>query len=169
MTVIQMVVTVDEHRVEMALTSVMDAVSDAELATWLGSDVVQIMQERARARFASEGDDASGRWAPLAPSTIEDRLRSGYGGAHPINRRTGELERAITGATGAVEAFGGGTQLTFPGVSDTGTDLSFKISTAQRGNDRSTSRPVAAVGYTDLELILVSMAVHIEQALMRAL
>lgn len=31
------------------------------------------------------------RWAALAPSTVADRIRQGYGGAHPILRRSDDL------------------------------------------------------------------------------
>lgn len=44
------------------------------------------------------------RWAPLRPSTVADRLRRGYGGAHPILQRTGTLYTGVTsrGAPGNV-------------------------------------------------------------------
>ncbi len=44
-------------------------------------------------QFRNEGGvfRKSGRWMPLAPSTIKDRMRKGYPGDHPIMFRTGYL------------------------------------------------------------------------------
>lgn len=41
-----------------------------------------------RRRFRAEGPG----WEPLAPSTVADRQRRGYGPEHPILRRTGALQ-----------------------------------------------------------------------------
>lgn len=43
-------------------------------------------------RFRAEGPG----WEPLAPSTVRERERKGYGGAHPILRRTGALQDSFT-------------------------------------------------------------------------
>ena len=43
-------------------------------------------------RFADEGPG----WAPLAPSTVLERQRLGYGGEHPILHRTGLLSGSLT-------------------------------------------------------------------------
>lgn len=61
-----------------------------------------------RQNFAQEGGffgkDSWAKWKPLRPSTIEDRLRKGYGGEHPILQRTGTLYEGVTerGAPGNV-------------------------------------------------------------------
>lgn len=76
------------------------------------------------ANFASEGGwysfgatvarTGSGRgargssWAPLAPSTVRERERLGYGGAHPILVRQGDLMESLTvlGARGNITRIG---------------------------------------------------------------
>jgi hypothetical protein len=59
--------------------------------------VPHIIQER----FATEGRSQGKAWWPLAVATQADRIRKGYGGQHPILRRTGGLRRAAEG--GSVE------------------------------------------------------------------
>jgi phage gpG-like protein len=63
--------------------------------------VEKVFNEIARRTFESEGvSSAAGAWAPLAPSTERDRLRKGYGAAHPILVRTGDLKSSVVGRTG---------------------------------------------------------------------
>lgn len=50
--------------------------------------------------FKSEGsylasDLFAGSWSPLKSSTIRDRIKKGFGGAHPILERTGDLRSAF--------------------------------------------------------------------------
>lgn len=55
--------------------------------------------------FEAEGRPK--RWAALAPSTVQDRIRKGYGPG-PILERTGKLKRSLTerGATGNILRIG---------------------------------------------------------------
>lgn len=46
--------------------------------------------------FANEGS-AAGRWPQLAPRTVEDRIRRGYSGSHPILVRTGSYRLSWVG------------------------------------------------------------------------
>lgn len=39
---------------------------------------------------------AGGAWAPLAPSTVSDRIRRGYPGTRPILVRSGQYQRTFT-------------------------------------------------------------------------
>ncbi|AKL88187.1 hypothetical protein GMA3_10 [Gordonia phage GMA3] len=48
--------------------------------------------------FQDERDPYGNKWAPLAESTISFRESLGYGGAHPINVRTGGLRDSMTSA-----------------------------------------------------------------------
>jgi phage gpG-like protein len=41
------------------------------------------------------------KWAPLKPSTVKDRTRKGYGGAHPILWRTGALANSLFKGAGS--------------------------------------------------------------------
>lgn len=50
------------------------------------------------ANFAQEGGffRKSANWPQLAPATVKDRLRRGYGGAHPMLERTGLLRQSVS-------------------------------------------------------------------------
>lgn len=64
-------------------------------------EMVAIFQNIVAATFESEGaSGASGLWAPLAPRTVRDRERQGYGGSHPILIRSNTLRNSLTGYTG---------------------------------------------------------------------
>jgi len=52
-----------------------------------------ILQDVER-NFMTEGGLVGG-WAPLSESTIKQRERLGFGGAHPILQRTGALRRSF--------------------------------------------------------------------------
>lgn len=47
-------------------------------------------------QFHTEGAHGGESWAQLQPATIADRRRKGFGAAHPILRRTGDLYRSLT-------------------------------------------------------------------------
>lgn len=57
-----------------------------------------------RKAFAQNFTDEGARkpWAQLAPSTVQERIRKGYGGRHPILKRTGALERHVVTAPAKV-------------------------------------------------------------------
>lgn len=78
--------------------------------------------------FNKTGSGRAAEWAPLAPSTVAERIRLGYGGDHPILWRTGALGEslAIEGAAGNLSdiqdwsaAFG--TQIPYGRFHQTGT------------------------------------------------
>jgi hypothetical protein len=92
----------------------------------------------------------------------------GYGAAHPINHRTGELERYITQEDGRVVAHGFGATLTLPGNKASG-ELKDKFIHAQAGgiseNGRPyPARPVLAMDEADLMFVLTALATHVRQA-----
>lgn len=66
-----------------------------------------------RDRFADNFARESGRtkWAALAPSTVQQRRRLGYGGAHPILKRTGALERHVLTTPAQTRRTAGGAEL----------------------------------------------------------
>lgn len=51
--------------------------------------------------FVTEGASTGSPWPQLAASTVKQREREGFGGAHPILARTHALERALTTEGGA--------------------------------------------------------------------
>lgn len=125
--------------------------------------IYPFITQRAVARFRNEGDEVSGKWAPLARATVNFRQSMGFPGEHPINRRTGELERYITGSPAAILPIGGGVMMKYPPQAATGS-LGEKVMTAQKGKGRPSTRPrpVLALGIADLSFTLTSLATYIE-------
>lgn len=163
---IDVVITGDDTAVQAALLRLEIALAPPGMAHFLGTMVEPYLQTRARNRFASEGDDVSGGWAPLAPFTENIRRRQGYGAAHPINRRTGQLENYITNTPATIITGGDTSVLKYPGKSPTG-KLRDKVRTAQvgdpgtKGSPMTPPRPVLGMNATDLEAVLVGLANHL--------
>lgn len=136
------------------------------LGGWMREGVEPILQKRATDRFGREGDDASGRWAQLSDATVEIRAGLGFGGAHPINLRTGELENLITQGNGTIEAGEDSVTLTYPGNDQVNGELEDKIRHAQLGGisdagNTYPARPVLAVSSTDLGQVEISLIEYI--------
>lgn len=117
----------------------------------------QWLQERAEARFAAEGDDASGKWAALTDTTNKIRQSLGFPPEHPINVRTGELKRHVVGGKGDVGIDGFGVTYAWPGGPVT-PGIERKMIGAQLGGTRQPSRPVAAVNITDAAAVLILLS-----------
>jgi hypothetical protein len=66
--------------------------------------VVQAFRAIVARAFATEGASTGAPWAPLAPATQAQRAAQGFGAAHPILKRHGTLERALTLGEGAYVA-----------------------------------------------------------------
>lgn len=140
------------------------ALSPSGLATFLGLAAGPWIKERAADRFASEGDDATGKWAPLQEATIDIREKSGFEGSHPINKRTGELEEYITQGQVGITSVPAVSTLTYPKNSPSTKSLREKMSTAQRGRSNPTTvpRPVLALGERDLAQVVTMLAFHVQ-------
>lgn len=147
------------------LTKLDTAMSLQAMLTFQGVEVEKILEHRASARFAQEGDDASGGWAPLLDSTIAIRQTQGYGSG-PINVRTGQLEDYITNGGSQVKAIGSDTELTYPKPTSDPLMMA-KVRTAQRGKNwpPTVPRPVLAVNETDMSEVMVALSFHINSAL----
>lgn len=123
-----------------------------------------MVRERAAQRFAGEGDDVSGKWAPLLPATQEIRSRGEWpvGPTSPINKRTGELEDYITKSDAQVVAHSLGATMTYPKPT-TRKSISQKMKTAQQGRSipRTVPRPVLGLNERDLSAVLLGLAFHV--------
>lgn len=160
---------VSDDDVEEMLSRAEFVSSFGGMSKFLDQEVDPYLRARAAHRFASEGDAASGKWAPLAPSTVAIRRSEGYPGEHPINRRTGDLERWITGVDGRVtpgESGGDISYLVLPGGNPYG-EIGEKIMAAQTGNapsgKRQPRRPVLAMDNSDLQVVLLMMGNFFEK------
>lgn len=153
-------ISVDKKSVDHMLRLVEARTSPAGVAVWLDQFADPIVRKRAEERFQSEGDDVVGAWLPLKPFTQALRASQGYGAAHPINRRTGELEDYVTHARGDVTMTAIGATLTSPDPSSVTPRLHDKIETAQLGSPfpNTPARPVMGLNGNDLVLQLLSLS-----------
>jgi hypothetical protein len=154
----------NDRGVQAMLEAVDSALSPVGLAAFLYGEVGPYIKERAANRFSGEGDDVVGRWAPLQPATVDIRESQGYGGDHPINKRTGQLEEYITKGNVWVTTSAGVGMLQYPKGVPTDKALQQKMSTAQRGrtSPKTVARPVLGLNEKDLSVVLTMLAFHIE-------
>lgn len=162
---VRIIVDVDSDNVEQMLARTTMALSTVGMFAFLSGPVTTWLKERAEDRFAAEGDDVSGKWLPLEPYTEQVRSAGGYGAAHPINRRTGELENYITQSGGDVISAAGFSQLTFPGDAPSAREAT-KVATAQIGATfpATPARPVLGMNEVDLAFVLAALATHVTMA-----
>lgn len=151
----------DQRQVMRMLTKLNTSLDPNEIAIWLGAVVDPYIRKRARDRFKSEGDDVTGKWAPLLGPTQYIRSNAGFGAAHPINKRTGELEAYITGSTHRLASAPVAT-LTLPGKAPKG-ELFKKVKTAQRGRFQppTVPRPVLGVNERDLATVMTELSLYL--------
>lgn len=156
---------VEEKNLERMLHGLDIALNPQAIAGFLLGTVDPYFRERARSRFASEGDDMSGPWAPLRESTQSFREQGGYGASHPINRREGELEAYIVDAPSRIPIDPMGASLIMPGDPPTG-ELRTKVETAQQGkaSPRTVARPILGMNERDLAFVLNELAMYITHA-----
>lgn len=150
-------IDVDASEVIQAIDT-LDRRLEIEIGDWMRGDLHDHLVDRTADRFANEGDDMSGPWAPLTAGTEAIRARRGFPPAHPINVRTHDLQRFLLGAQGNV--VGAGTwQFIWPGDPPSG-ELMDKMETAQlgRANPRTVARPVVGLGVSDYNDIMDSLA-----------
>lgn len=140
------------------------ALANESLAIFLEEQAHEYVRSVEKNRFASEGDALSGQWAPLADSTIEDRVKQGYG-AGPILQRTGELYDYVVESAPTIVPFPGGVAMDLPG--DTSNPVLLKkLTTAQKGAGKVPARPVIGIGETDAMAItdLLGVSLHAQIA-----
>lgn len=154
----------DRRGVQAMLNSIDSALSPEGLSAFLGLAVGPWVKERAADRFAQEGDDVTGKWAPLQDATVEIRQKAGFGGDHPINKRTGELEEYITQGQIGVTAAPGVATLKYPKNPPATKGLKQKMSTAQRGRGypATVPRPVLGLNERDLAQVMTMLALHVQ-------
>lgn len=134
------------------------------LSTYMRQSVIPWLRGRADARFDSEGDEVSGKWAQLTYATSQIRDWMGYGPYHPINVRTGDLKDFIVHASGGLTQTANSAELTWPGDAVSPL-LAEKIKTAQSGKSspNTPARPVIGLGALDEKAITADLAWYIMQ------
>lgn len=155
----------NERGVQQMLDAVNSALSVVGLAQFLHGAVGPWVKQRAADRFKSEGDDVTGKWAPLADTTVAIREGMGYGGQHPINKRTGQLEDYITSGNVGVSSGPGLAVLTYPDNPPSSPSLRQKVETAQVGRTSPSTppRPILGLNERDLVQVMTMLAFHVQR------
>lgn len=162
---VDLIFTVDDSAVEAYLDKLTDVISTASITEWLDVSVETYLHDRASKRFAAEGDDVTGSWAPLSPYTIADRLAQGYNEG-PILHRTGALENFVTNSQGEIVSDEVSVTLTTPGpAEDAGLALKFAVHQTGSSKMRIPARPMLGINEQDVETILESLTLHITEGL----
>lgn len=169
-------VVVDDSQAQALFNRLRQRIGLAGLRVFLRGTTRGYLVSRIVQRFASEGDEASGKWAELRESTALIRSYQGYGAWGPINQRTGALYRHVTSSYMLKAAGQGGMTLSIPGT-NRNRELMSKLKVAQTGGfattkpkgKRSTGpnrpavpRPVLALSDTDQRVITTSLMAWIE-------
>ncbi len=157
--------TAEDEGTNRVLSAVERAISSASLAFWMETAAKTHIQERARARFASEGDNVSGPWQALAPATIADRIAQQYPPG-PILHRTGALEDYIVNNPGVMLVDPEAVVFETPAPSSD-PELAAKYLTHQAGSPsrRIPARPMVGLGVEDAATLLYSLTEGIEIAI----
>jgi hypothetical protein len=153
----------DSRQVENMLTALEGAFDDRALGYDFLQDYVDpVLRRRTEDRFAHEGDDVSGPWAPLSPATVTIRQGQGIGGAHPINVRTGGMRRHLVEDPPRIATHSLGATMWSPG--DQGSSkMKKKVLGAQLGEGNAPARPVLGVNELDLEAVMTQLDNYIDK------
>ncbi|USH45015.1 hypothetical protein SEA_CAMERICO_18 [Gordonia phage Camerico] len=147
---------VDSSRVDAIIMRLGTRLGTAYLSGSLLA-VHQYVLNKHEAMFAGEKDPYGSKWAPLAPSTVAFRQYMGYGGAHPINVRTGELRESIVGQPPDILGHSDGmVEMAFPSRRMPHTKLYLKYKQAS-GGGRGPARRVIGLDDGDIAWILASL------------
>lgn len=155
-------ITIQSERVDRALLALGLKLEPQNLAMFMRTTVDPFLTKRIEQRFRNEGDDAVGKWSPLSRTTEDIRASMGYGRAHPINHRTGELERYVRGTKGTTGVFGDGAVLVRGGPTSGSAGEKFKTAQKGKAKPKTPPRPVLALGATDLAFTLAALFNYVE-------
>lgn len=139
-------VTVEMKRLLKKINALSEALQPDELAKHHATATTGYLKNRVLSRFEEEGDDASGKWAPLAPYTQRERIKEGYHPTYPILRRTGALRKWLMDAPPATS----GTQFVWPSqMPPNNSHVMFAFSGAQLGRSNMPRRQIVVVNMRD--------------------
>ena len=144
------------------------AFSPEGMSRFMATQALPHLRARAKGRFEGEGDDASGKWAPLKDSTVSIRasgIRTGLWPDilpdHPINQRTGIMHDYIVKGRAEIMTTDASTTMFFPGRRPPTPQLMKKVQRAQQGDRRTQPRPVLAISQVDVNELSVRLAYFI--------
>lgn len=164
---IEIIFDVDDVGVAQQLRTLSGRLGAEGLRRFMDDKVDPFLKDRAGMRFLAEGDDAVGRWLPLASSTQAMRAALGYGAAHPINVRTRDMITYMLQSQSDSRTSALGAELVYP-REQMSPDIYDKIKTAQEGKakPRTPPRPVVALSKVDQTRITTDLAEYMMQGLM---
>lgn len=157
-------VSLEDTTVEVMLADLALALSPESFAIFLREDVQRYFGDEAQARFTHEATRKSG-WAELSRLTQYQRAIQGYGPAHPINKRTGDLESYVTKSEGTIATAGFETSWTWPPATDPLTTEKFAVAQGGRKGGSTPARPVIEADTMDLEAVLLLLETHLRVVL----
>lgn len=152
-------VSVDVSSADTALSAVLQNISDASLAGFLSTAAATRFATHAEERFAQGGDGASGKWAPLAPATVEIRENLGFTpgtGMGEINVRTGSLRDWLTKPDVMTFPDALGVSMAWPGP-EPDAQTAKKLAQAA-GKKKGPARPVVAYDEADVAYLLSALS-----------
>lgn len=126
-----------------------DRLSGPQLEKFLNDQIDEWVRDRISRRFAGEGDDVTGAWAPLLPATESIRASRGFPPAHPINQRTHMLRDWLVGTAGDVKVTGTGATYEHPGPTSGVMEQKLQTAQAGKGFPRTVPRPVLGLNEVD--------------------
>ncbi|AOE44528.1 hypothetical protein SEA_JUMBO_15 [Gordonia phage Jumbo] len=142
--------------VDRVISELSTRLSTPMLTTYLGTVHGYFLNKSVK-MFQDEKDPYGNRWAPLADSTVAMRIYFGYGGAHPINERTGGLRESITGAPPDIIGHSDGViSMAFPRRATPSSDLMKKYAQAS-GLGKGPARRVIGMNEKDVAWILSTL------------
>lgn len=151
-------IEVQEKDALYLLARVRESVNAAHLTEFMRGPVEKWFHDRIDKRFESEGDDVSGKWAPLKERTQQVRFAAGFNPTWPINVRFGDLRDWLLSG-GTTIAISGGAQYKLPSDVGTGSEVAQELYTAQFGRafPATVPRPVLGMDAKDLEAVLTAL------------
>lgn len=167
---IDVVFDVDILGLEKDLILLDAKLSPAGVSAFLSDIADPFLKERTENRFANEGDDVSGVWQPLKPSTQRIRASRGYGAAHPINIRTRQMIDYMLHSRPDVTVAGDDALLVYP-AQNMPSEVAEKIRTAQEGKAYPQTPPRPVIGLSEYDAVLITrdLASWISQGLIGGL
>jgi len=175
---VNMDIIVEDDEVNKALQALWWAISGASLRRFHVVATSPFLRQRAKERFRSEGDAASGAWAALTDSRNDIREHAGFPAAHPINRASGELENYILSGKDDI-TWGPGWAAFFLPRNTGSARLLGRMTTAQEGRtgghmpmgwgmegtkpspSATPKRPVVAMDMTDTAHLMAALEIFI--------
>lgn len=155
---------VDDEGVRQAFIQLDKAISPRSLITFMRTKVTPYFRSQFDASFTLEG--RTREWSSLSELwTVSEREEKGFGGAHPIQQRTGDLRSLVTGFHGETWVAAGEVYYQIPDNSELfekyiGLQMGINPNPLP-GHDPIPARPMVEMVSSDVEMLLSMLSRHI--------